>query len=523
MDSETGQLIVQALRDSGSFSEEALTSAATLCETEDDPTAIAQNLLNSQLFTMYQARKFVKGRLTDLFFGKYFIQEKIGEGGMGRVYRAINRETQQAVALKVVRQALLKNSSVMKRYEREVDAVAALDHQNIVKLLEADEYQGRYYLSMEYVHGVDLSRLTRKVGNTPHSGLEHAEEACEYIRQAALGLHHAHEAGFVHRDIKPSNMIVSGERATPTSAHNAQVKILDLGLVRSILNEEENLGNDLTRDGTVVGTPDYMSPEQGRNSSTVDRRADVYSLGCALFFLLKGHPPFPDGHPIDKLIRHQLDPIPNLRALRPDLHRDLVTIIEVMTNKKPDERFNTALEVAELLAAFSSNPSIRADAVDPGTFQQKSYEHIELAASPDSIAQPKPSSQTDTVEAKTHVLDGADQTQQSGGMRLRIVQSNDSTPLAEILDSMTPPNAMNAAPNSNSSQSGTRVPRSTQAIARANPVEPRRLKSDLPTANARRQRHRKSKTKEPFMTLPIWLIVGGVIFLLLLFTAIVLK
>ena len=137
-----------------------------------------------------------------------------------------------------------------------------------------------------------------------------------------------------------------------------------MGLVRNIIDEEDGLDTELTRHGTVVGTPDYMSPEQGRNSSNVDCRADIYSLGCTIYFMLKGQQPFPEGHAIDKLVRHQLDPLPDLREIRSDLHRDLVAIIEVMTNKKPSERFNSAAEVAELLASFSSNPAIRAEAVD---------------------------------------------------------------------------------------------------------------------------------------------------------------
>ena len=514
MDANTGQLIIQALCDSGSFTEEQVSRAATFCENDGDPTAVAQNLLNAGFFTLYQARKFIKGRLTDLFFGPYFIQEKIGEGGMGRVYRAINRESKQLVALKVVRQALLKNSSVMQRYQREVNAVTALNHPNIVKLYEAGEYQGRAYIAMEYVHGIDLSRLTRKVGSLPQRGLDDPGEACEYIRQAALGLHHAHEVGFVHRDIKPSNLIVSGDRATPSSLHNAHVKILDMGLVRNIIDEEDETGTELTRHGTVVGTPDYMAPEQGRNSSTVDGRADIYSLGCTLFFLLKGQQPFVEGHAIDKLIRHQLDPLPDLRELRPDLHRDLVAIIEVMTNKKPDERFSSALEVAELLASFSSNPTIRGNAVMPAVAATPTYEHVELAASPDAIAQPKSAGPSEPDAAPP----------QAGGKRLRIVESGDSTPLADILDSMTPTDSLESTQAARSgSHPAQRTPYSTPVLAKPVQAETRRPKQELPTTTARKLRRRKPKEQEPFFTAPVWLIIGGVVFLLLLFVAIMLR
>ena len=510
MDAEPAQLIIQALRECGSFSEESLTQAATVCQALSDPTSVAQYLYNAQFFTLYQAGKFVKGRHTDLFFGKYFIQEKVGEGGMGRVYRAINLETKQVVALKIVRQALLKNSAVMQRYQREVNAVSALNHPNIVKLYEANEVQGRAYIAMEYVDGIDLARLVRRVGTPPDMGLPEPGEACEYARQVALGLNHAHESGFVHRDIKPSNIMVTGERALPISSHSAAVKILDMGLVRNIIDEEDGISSDLTRHGTVVGTPDYMSPEQGRNSSTVDGRADIYSLGCTLYFLLKGQQPFPTGYPLDKLIAHQIEPMPDLRQFRTDLHRDLIAIIEVMTGKKPEDRFNTAMEVAELLASFSSNPTIRSQAVDAEKFKQKAFEHVEIAASPESIAE-LPSHARVIREDETP-YDGMPQAPVSG-KRLRVVESGDSTPLADILDTMTPANSSDTLRPS--SRSSTRLPRPA-----AKPIE---VHAREPEPRTPPRRKSKPKPKEPIDMMPIWLIVGGVVFLALLFTAIMLR
>ena len=168
--------------------------------------------------------------------------------------------------------------------------------------------------------------------------------------QAALGLHYAHEAGFVHRDIKPSNIVVAGERYIAAATDPAVVKILDMGLVRSISMEgEENERTDLTRVGTVVGTPDYMSPEQAKNSSTVDRRADLYSLGCTLYFLLAGRPPFPNGTPIEKIIKHQIEaPLP-LQALRPEIPTSVAEAVARLMAKSPADRFPTALAAAEAL------------------------------------------------------------------------------------------------------------------------------------------------------------------------------
>ena len=172
--------------------------------------------------------------------------------------------------------------------------------------------------------------------------------------QAALGLHHAHQAGFVHRDIKPSNIVVAGERHIAGATEPAVAKILDMGLIRSVgLEEGGPDGLDLTRSGTVVGTPDYMAPEQSKNSSTVDHRADLYSLGCTLYYLLAGRPPFPDGNPLEKIIKHQLEtPLP-LQALRPDVPTPVAEVVARLMAKSPDQRYPTALAAAEALDAVA--------------------------------------------------------------------------------------------------------------------------------------------------------------------------
>jgi serine/threonine-protein kinase len=199
---------------------------------------------------------------------------------------------------------------------------------------------------MEYVEGADLSRLIKENGSLPY------QEAAEYIRQSALGLQHAHQRGLIHRDIKPSNLLVSGERALPGTDGIAHVKILDMGLVRSILDDP--VGTELTRDGTVVGTPDYMAPEQAKNSSKVDARADLYSLGCTLYYCLRAQPLFPEGSPIDKLLRHQLDPPPDIRKARPETPPGLAKVLEKLLKKNPNDRYQTATEVAVALQPFTA-------------------------------------------------------------------------------------------------------------------------------------------------------------------------
>ncbi len=349
MDPFTPEQLIRALRESGQFSAEKLAVLDTLSEAVlRDPVQLADFLYKAKLLTAYQTRKVRLNRLSEILFGQYLVLDKIGEGGMGKVFKAIQSKTGRIVALKVVRAHLMANKTVVGRYKREAAAAAKLNHPNIVSLLDADEAQGRYFMAMEFVYGSDLARMVKEFGPLPFP------EAAEYIRQGALGLQHSHDHGLIHRDIKPSNMLVSGERALPDTGGVAVVRILDMGLVRSLLEEAEADKTELTRDGTVVGTPDYMSPEQAKNSSTVDHRADIYSLGCTLYYLLSGKPPFPDGTPIDKLLRHQLDPPPDLRKQRPDVPEEMLRAMYKMLAKRPEDRIPSTAEVARILSQFTA-------------------------------------------------------------------------------------------------------------------------------------------------------------------------
>lgn len=351
--------LYDALLQSGRLSADQRGQAERLFhEYAADPARLADELLAAKLVTRYMHRKIQLGKPGELVFGQYLILERIGEGGMGKVYRAIETRLGREVALKTIRPNLLTNRTVIQRYKREARAAASLSHPNIVELYEADDYGGRYFLAMEFVDGSDLSRLVKDLNKEKVS--MPPGEAAEYIRQAALGLQHAHDKGLVHRDVKPSNLLVSGERAIPGTNGKASVKILDMGLVRSLIDDDAST-NDLTRDGTVVGTPDYMSPEQSRNSSTVDPRADIYSLGCTLFYLLRGLPPYDSGTAIDKLIKHQLDPVPDIRQFRPDVPPALAAVIRKMMAKRPDERYQTADEVAEELARYTGDTPFDVD------------------------------------------------------------------------------------------------------------------------------------------------------------------
>ncbi|MGL4421851.1 MAG: serine/threonine-protein kinase, partial [Gemmataceae bacterium] len=245
MDPNTPPALFAALRESGQLSpEQSAVLDSCPITTANDPAALAECLLQHRILTAYQARKVRIQRINELLVGQYLIQDKIGEGGMGKVYRAVQMRMGRVVALKIVRTHLMSNKTVMKRYKREAAAAAALNHPNIVTLFDADEALGRHYLAMEYVEGLDLSRMVKEYGPLPYA------EACEYIRQSALGLQHAHDAELIHRDIKPSNLLVTGERAIPGTGGKALVKVLDMGLVRSLTEDEDSSHSEVTRDGT---------------------------------------------------------------------------------------------------------------------------------------------------------------------------------------------------------------------------------------------------------------------------------
>ena len=346
MQVETAQDLIEALRSSGLFTPEQLAGVGReFAPFGDDTAAMVRHLVSTGRLTNYQLKKVLHDRASDLFVGPYVITDKLGSGGMGRVYRARRTADGRTVALKVVRAGMALNPTVRGRYAREVQAASALSHPNIVGMIEAGDVDGRIYIAMEFVDGIDLGRLMRDYGVLT------VEEACEYARQAALGLQHAHERGFVHRDVKPGNLVVAGERHLPQATEPAVVKLLDLGLARAI-DPEEMVAPHLTRDHAVVGTPDYMAPEQAKNSRDADPRSDLYSLGCTLYFLLTGRVPFPYEGPIEKILAHQTEPPPPLQALRPEVPAALAGIIVRLMAKRPEDRFQTPAEVADMLGAL---------------------------------------------------------------------------------------------------------------------------------------------------------------------------
>ena len=271
--------------------------------------------------------------------GPYKLLAKLGEGGMGVVYQARHTKLGKLVALKILPQHVLSRSDALSRFEREMLAVGSLQHPNIIQALDAGEINGAHYLSMEYVEGQDLQQFIQTQGTMS------VVDACEAIRQTAQGLAAAHRVGLVHRDIKPSNLFVTKQ--------TGQIKILDMGL--ALLAQAEKPAA-LTFNGQCFGTPDYMAPEQWSDAHTCDARSDLYSLGCTLYFLLVGRPPYhSETYPstANKMKGHMLDAIPDLALARPDVPAGVVAIYLKLMAKIPSERFGSADELATALAPWA--------------------------------------------------------------------------------------------------------------------------------------------------------------------------
>jgi serine/threonine-protein kinase len=294
--------------------------------------AIVVQLIEAGLITRWQAEKLLEGRYKGFFLGKYKLLDHLGVGGMSSVYLGEHVLMQRRVAIKVLPKNRVEDSSYLGRFYREARAAAALDDNNIVRAYDVDSEGSNHYLVMEYVEGRDLQQMVKEDGPLP------CIAAADYIRQAAAGLAHAHQSGLIHRDIKPANLLVDRKNV---------VKLLDLGLARFADDEQASL--TVMFDENVLGTADYLAPEQAIDSHRADARSDIYGLGCSFYFLLTGHPPFPGGTLAQRLLRHQEQPPPSIHIDRTDVPDDLAAICMKMIAKQPADRYQTAAEVGNVL------------------------------------------------------------------------------------------------------------------------------------------------------------------------------
>jgi serine/threonine protein kinase len=305
----------------------------------------ADHLILDGLLTHFQAEKLLTGRWRGFIIsGKYRLLERLGAGGMGAVYLCEHILMGRKVALKVLPVQQAEDPASLARFHREARAVARLDHPNIVRAHDIDREDKLHFLVLEFVDGCNLHDFVRKNGNlTP-------ARAAHYIRQAALGLQHAHEAGLVHRDVKPGNLVIDRQ---------GTVKLLDMGLVR-FFREDSGAFIKEFEAGYTIGTADYVAPEEIDREKTsdggVDVRADIYSLGGTFYYLLVGKSPFQDGTTSQKMIWHKVRQPKSLLALRPDVPEGLVKVIERMMAKEPERRYQTPAEVAAALEEFTRVP-----------------------------------------------------------------------------------------------------------------------------------------------------------------------
>lgn len=304
----------------------------------DDVDAAAAHLVAAGLLTQWHVDKLMDKKYKGFFLGKYKLLRHIGSGGMSTVYLAEHMLMHRQRAIKVLPKARVNDSSYLDRFHREAQATATLDHPNIVRCYDVDNDGDTHYLVMEFIEGRDLNSVVKQEGPLP------LELACNYIAQAAEGLQHAHKANLIHRDVKPANLLVDSKGV---------VKLLDLGL--ALFSDEGKASLTVEHNENVLGTADYLAPEQAVNSHKVDHRADIYGLGCALYFLLTGHPPFPEGTLAQRIAKHQQQMPEDIRKERPECPRDLADICVKMMQKRPEKRYATMRDVADALEAWLAN------------------------------------------------------------------------------------------------------------------------------------------------------------------------
>ena len=338
---------VKNLTDSGVLSAGKLENFIPPRAHPKDAQELAKDLVRSKTLTRYQAQEVYLGRANGLILGSYTILDKIGAGGMGQVFKAQHRRMDRTVAIKMLPAAMTKDGAAVARFEREVKAAAKLDHSNIVTAYDSDEAGGIHFLVMKYVEGSDLAALVKK------SGPLSVEKAVDYTLQAAKGLAYAHLHGVIHRDIKPANLLLDRE---------GTVKILDMGLARLEGNPGGSDGTaaELTASGTIMGTVDYMAPEQALNTKHADARSDIYSLGCTLHYLLTGKAPFQGETLMEKLLAHREQDIPDLTAASA-LPAELQAVFEQLVAKDPADRYASMNEVVQAIEhsrAQLSDPSV---------------------------------------------------------------------------------------------------------------------------------------------------------------------
>jgi serine/threonine protein kinase len=398
------QFVRRLARSRLATAEEADALAADLQKRAPNLTGeqFAAHLVRSGRLTKYQAKCVYRGETSHLVLGNYVVLEQIGAGGMGMVYKGVHRRMKRTVALKVLPAEAMKTAESVARFQREVEAAAQLNHPHIVTAHDADEDHGVHFLVMEYVDGRDLApRHEHDVFAPPL--------AANYILQAARGLEYAHNRGLVHRDIKPSNLLLDSQ---------GMVKILDMGLARfdqAARDETHTVDMPITRAGEIMGTVDFMSPEQAEDFRNADARSDIYSLGCALYCLLFARGPYYADTILRKLLAHREAAIPSLAAKNPEIDEELDRIFQHMIAKRPEERFQTASEVILALEAWGAgtvpvreekDPYLDWLGVSPDSLPPNEYELLGVSTFEDDTARVRIGYQRQLAKVRQHLEGG---------------------------------------------------------------------------------------------------------------------
>jgi eukaryotic-like serine/threonine-protein kinase len=381
------------------WQQEAKDSAGNLAQ-------FASWMVAQKYLTEYQAQLLARGHAEGFFLNEYKILERLGKGRMAGVYKA-QHPLGQIVAIKVLPPSKAQDANMLGRFHREARLALRLKHPNIVRTFQTGAVEDLHYIVMEYLEGETLEEVLTRRGKLPPG------EAVRLVHQALQGLQHIHAQGLVHRDLKPSNMMLIG--SSPDGTIDATLKLLDIGLGRMLFDETADTEN-LTSEGVLLGTPDYMSPEQARDPRTIDIRSDIYSLGCVLYHLLSGQPPFPDTNIISQMIRHATETPKPLKVFNPAVPDGLQQIVNWMMAKEAAQRYPTPERAAQALQVFliAGDEPLAAPEADPrmrpylSWLEEDSGRKSAAAAAPTTPSQKPPSGSTlpaakpSKPAAKTH-------------------------------------------------------------------------------------------------------------------------
>jgi serine/threonine protein kinase len=339
---------------------------------DDDADSLRKFFVSRKHLTDYQSHLLMRGHTEGFFIGGYTVLDLIARGNMAGVYKAVH-SSGQVVAVKVLPPSKAKDPTTLARFRREGKLLTKLDHPNVIRAFQVGESDGRHFFVMELLDGEPLDEVLARRKRLPPA------EAARVVHQALLGLQHVFERGMVHRDIKPSNLVLvpAPKRGPDETTLGSTVKLIDIGLGRATFDEnapEPDPDSQLTTEGTILGTPDYLAPEQARSAHEVDIRADIYSLGCVLYHLLTGQVPFPDANVLTQIVKHATEEPRPLADFLPQVPDGLQQVLNWMMAKDPNQRYPTPARAATALQIFLQQTPEAAPAAKPLTAYLKSLE-----------------------------------------------------------------------------------------------------------------------------------------------------